>query len=102
VVYTEDNDDSTSGKELAEKGYTLPEYHFVAKYGGVVSEPGPVLEVTDWAKIYVSDTLNNYVSHKKVKIIDITGKIVFEVVLDDYGYCYVPYLRSKKNFIVFI
>jgi hypothetical protein len=31
VVYTEDNDDSTSAKELAEKGYTLPEYHFVAE-----------------------------------------------------------------------
>jgi hypothetical protein len=26
---SEDNDGSTSGKELAEKGYSLPEYHFV-------------------------------------------------------------------------
>jgi hypothetical protein len=50
VLYTEDNDDSTSGKELKEKGYTLPEYHFVAEYGDVVSEPGPVLEVKGWVK----------------------------------------------------
>ncbi len=32
VKYTADDDDSTSGKELAEKGYTLPEYHFAAHY----------------------------------------------------------------------
>ena len=31
VVYMEDNDDSTNAKELMEKGYTLPEYHFVAE-----------------------------------------------------------------------
>jgi hypothetical protein len=48
VIYVEDNDDSTSGKELAEKGYTLPEYHFVAKYGDAVSGPGPVMEVRGW------------------------------------------------------
>jgi hypothetical protein len=51
VVYTEDNDDSTSGKEMAEKGYTLPEYHFVAEYGDVKSEPGPVLEVRGWIEV---------------------------------------------------
>jgi hypothetical protein len=53
VAYTEDNDDSTSGKEMAEKGYTLPEYHFVAEYGDVKSEPGPVLEVRGWVKYIV-------------------------------------------------
>jgi hypothetical protein len=45
VVYIEDNDDSTSGKELAEKGYTLPEYHFVAEYGGVVSEQSKTIQI---------------------------------------------------------
>jgi hypothetical protein len=45
VVYTEDNDDSTSGKEMAEKGYTLPEYHFVAEYGGAESEQSSILLV---------------------------------------------------------
>jgi hypothetical protein len=55
VVYTEDNDDSTSGKEMAEKRYTLPEYHFVAEYDGTESEPGPVLEVKGWAKLTLKD-----------------------------------------------
>jgi hypothetical protein len=45
VAYTEDNDDSTSRKEMAEKGYTLPEYHFVAEYDGVESEPGPIVKI---------------------------------------------------------
>jgi hypothetical protein len=49
VVYTPDEDDgSTSANELKEKGYTLPEYHFVAEYGGAESETGPVLEVRGW------------------------------------------------------
>jgi hypothetical protein len=55
VAYTEDNDDSTSGKEMAEKGYTLPEYHFAAEYDGTESGPEPVLEVKDWAKLTLKD-----------------------------------------------
>jgi hypothetical protein len=52
VVYTPDEDDgSTSAKELKEKGYTLPEYHFVAEYDGVESEQGPVMEVKGWAEL---------------------------------------------------
>jgi hypothetical protein len=51
VVYTPDEDDgSTSAQELKEKGYTLPEYHFVAEYRDVVSEVSPVLEVKGWGK----------------------------------------------------
>jgi hypothetical protein len=48
VVYTEDKDDSTSGKDLTENGYTLPEYHFVAEYGGQESGQSPVLKVKGW------------------------------------------------------
>jgi hypothetical protein len=48
VVYTPDEDDgSTSGKELSKQGYTLPEYHFVAEYGRVESGESPVMEVKD-------------------------------------------------------
>jgi hypothetical protein len=51
VVYTPDEDDgSTSAQELKEKGYTMPEYHFVAEYKGVESEQSPVLEVKGWIK----------------------------------------------------
>jgi phage protein D len=55
VVYTEDNDDSTSGKELAEQGYTLPEYHFVAEYDGAESGESPVLEVRGWIEGILKD-----------------------------------------------
>jgi hypothetical protein len=40
---------------MAEKGYTLPEYHFVAEYGGAESEPGPVLEVRGWGEMRIFD-----------------------------------------------
>jgi hypothetical protein len=56
VIYTPDEDDgSTSAEELKEKGYTLPEYHFVAEYKGVESEPGPVLKVKGWGNRQLLD-----------------------------------------------
>jgi phage baseplate assembly protein gpV len=48
VVYREDNDDSTSGKELAEKGYTLPEYHFTVRHRRSGSAESPVVHVKGW------------------------------------------------------
>ena len=38
VIYTEDNYDTDSQKELEEKGYTLPEYAFTAECDGIESE----------------------------------------------------------------
>jgi hypothetical protein len=62
VVYTPDEDDgSTSAQELKEKGYTLPEYHFVAEYKGVVSGESPVLEVKDWVKKRLRDKSSNVI-----------------------------------------
>ena len=37
VTYTADEDDEDSQQELAEKGYTLPEYAFVVECGGATS-----------------------------------------------------------------
>ena len=45
VKYTADDDDADSQKELAEKGYTLPEYAFVVECGGATSGESGVLEV---------------------------------------------------------
>ena len=47
VVYTEDNDDTDSQKELEEKGYTLPEYAFTVECDGVESEESGQLDVKD-------------------------------------------------------
>jgi hypothetical protein len=55
-VYTSDEDDgSTSAKELKEKGYTLPEYHFVAEYDGAESEQSKLLEVKGWIDYQIFD-----------------------------------------------
>ena len=50
VVYTEDNDDTESQKEMEEKGYTLPEYAFTVECDGVKSEL--YSKVVDWLKLY--------------------------------------------------
>ncbi|MDD6970398.1 MAG: hypothetical protein SPH83_12905 [Treponema sp.] len=47
VIYTEDNDDTDSQKELEEKGYTLPEYAFTAECDGIESEESGQLDVRD-------------------------------------------------------
>ena len=47
VVYTEDNDDTDSQKEIQEKGYTLPEYAFTAECDGIESEESGQLDVRD-------------------------------------------------------
>ena len=45
VIYTEDNDDTDSQKEMEEKGYTLPEYAFTVGCDGVESEESGQLDV---------------------------------------------------------
>ena len=45
VKYTTDEDDADSRRELAEKGYTLPEYAFVVECSGATSGESGVLEV---------------------------------------------------------
>ena len=47
VTYTADEDDADSQKELAEKGYTLPEYAFTAECDGIESEESGQLDVRD-------------------------------------------------------
>ena len=51
VIYTEDNDDAESQKEMEEKGYTLPEYAFSVECDDVVSEESPQLDVRGWISI---------------------------------------------------
>ena len=47
VVYTEDNDDTDSQKEMEEKGYTLPEYAFTVECDGTKGEESGQLDVKD-------------------------------------------------------
>ena len=50
VIYTEDNDDTDSQKELQEKGYTLPEYAFTVECDGTKSEESGQLDVRGWIR----------------------------------------------------
>lgn len=79
VIYTEDNDDADSQKELEEKGYTLPEYAFTAECGGTESGESGQLDVKDEIKIKIK----NYEKLKgrilKIYWSDGTGK---NVVID--------------------
>ena len=58
VKYTTDEDDVDSQKELAEKGYTLPEYAFVVECGGATSGESGVLEIKDEIIITVKNFEN--------------------------------------------
>jgi phage baseplate assembly protein gpV len=69
VAYTADDDDSTSGKELAEKGYTLPEYHFVIRYKRMEDVRSPVLEARGWVRGIVKDAVTETVQGKHIKCI---------------------------------
>ena len=55
-TYTTDEDDTDSRQELAEKGYTLPEYAFVVECDGATSGESGVLEVRmDESREYEDD-----------------------------------------------
>ena len=55
VIYTEDNDDAESQKEMEEKGYTLPEYAFTVECGGEKSTESGQLDIKDEIEIIVSN-----------------------------------------------
>ena len=59
-TYTTDEDDTDSRQELAEKGYTLPEYAFVVECDGATSGESGVLEVPILFLCVQFRTSNNY------------------------------------------
>jgi hypothetical protein len=86
VVYVEDNDDSTRAKELKEKGYTLPEYHFIAEYNGTESKPGPVMEVRGWVKKRLLNTETKEIYRNRKYILYLPDGGEFHGTTDDNGY----------------
>ena len=84
VKYTTDEDDADSQKELAEKGYTLPEYAFVVECGGATSGESGVLEV--YAKFISRLTLGGKVlRNKPCKILFADGSEK-SIITNDDGY----------------
>ena len=69
VVYTEDNDDTDSQKEMEEKGYTLPEYAFTVECDGVRSKESGQLDVRGGLKVQLKDKKTNIVlSNTKISL----------------------------------
>lgn len=87
VVYMEDNDDSNSEQERAEKGYTLPEYAFTVECGGVTSEESGQLDVRGWVNVKFND--NDYKLLKDCK---------FYIYSDDWESGDVEFKDNVLNF----
>jgi uncharacterized Zn-binding protein involved in type VI secretion len=86
VKYMADNDDSTRGKELTEKGYTLPEYHFVTKYNRTESVQSGVMEVKEWIKTRIKDTSTGQILANENYIIFCEDGSKIEGQSDESGY----------------
>ena len=96
VVYTEDNDDTDSQKEMEEKGYTLPEYAFTVESSGVKSEESEQLDVRGWIKFQLKETESDRIfSNVPVRILKEDGTII-KCKSDENGYVYLKDLLFGK------
>ena len=102
VVYTEDNDDTDSQKELEEKGYTLPEYAFTVECDGVESEESGLLDVMGWIrKQIVYRYTNKPMTNLPYKLFTTNGKLVSEGKSDNFGYISVENIKIGKYKLCF-
>ena len=101
VQYTADEDDADSQKELAEKGYTLPEYAFVVECGGATSGESGVLEVRGWIKTQFKDEKTGKpISNHKYTIYLSDGSTKTGTTSSD-GFVDEKYLKHGEYFIDF-
>ena len=100
VKYTTVEDDADSQQELAEKGYTLPEYAFTVECDGVVSEESAQLDVTGWIKVKYVDKSGKPLANKKYYIYLLEEKCISGTT-DENGYVKEENLEKGKYFISF-
>ncbi len=101
VVYTEDDDDTNSGQEKAEKGYTLPEYAFIVECGGTESEESGQLDVMGWIRIQFKDKKTGKPLSNKKYIIYLLNGDEIKGTTDESGYVVQDELKIGKFFIDF-
>ena len=86
VTYTADEDDADSQQELAEKGYTLPEYAFVVECGGATSGESGVLEVRGGLRVVLKNQeTHEILGNKRISLWREDEKIL-ETRTDSEGY----------------
>ena len=101
VIYTEDNDDTDSQKELQEKGYTLPEYAFTVECDGTKSEESGQLDVMGWIKTQlINKKTGEIMKNKDYKLKDENNNIIESGKTDLAGYIYVKDLKIGNYKIV--
>ena len=101
VQYTTDEDDADSQKELAEKGYTLPEYAFVVECGGATSGESGVLEVRGWIKVKYVDKSGNPLANKNYVVYLLDEKTCISGTTDENGFVQEDELKQGRYFIIF-
>ena len=100
VVYTADNDDSSSAQELQEKGYTVPEYVFTVECGGVKSGKSPLLEVMCWIRTaFRNNKTGKPLVNRKYRIYLYDGTIITGKT-DNNGYVDIKTLKQGQYFIL--
>ena len=95
VIYTEDNDDTESQKEMEEKGYTLPEYAFTVECDGVESEESGLLDVMGWIKTQFKDKKTGKPLSNKKYIIYLSDGNSINGVSDSEGNVEVKDLKQE-------
>lgn len=100
VVYTADNDDSSSVQELQEKGYTVPEYVFTVECGSVKSGKSPLLEVMCWIRTaFRNNKTGKPLVNRKYRIYLYDGTIITGKT-DNNGYVDIKTLKQGQYFIL--
>ena len=101
VIYTEDNDDTDSQKELQEEGYTLPEYAFTVECDGIESKESEQLDVMGWIKTQlINKRTGEIMKNKDYKLKDENNNIIESGKTDLAGYIYVKDLKIGNYKIV--
>ena len=90
-----------SQKELAEKGYTLPEYAFVVECGGATSGESGVLEVRGWIKVKYVDKSGNPLANKNYVVYLLDEKTCISGTTDENGFVQEDELKQGRYFIIF-
>ena len=100
VIYTEDNDDTDSQKEMEEKGYTLPEYAFTVECDGAESEESGQLDVMGWIRTQFKDKQTGVpIVNKKFRIYSFDREIKIDGSTNESGYADLKNINISKYYI---
>lgn len=101
VVYTEDNDDTDSQKEMEEKGYTLPEYAFTVECDGTKSEESGQLDIMGWIKTQFRDRRTGKLIANRKYTIYLSDDTIKKGTTDSDGFVYEKDLKHGEYYIEF-